>query len=342
MKHLIYILIASFLLLNACTKSEFLTAGDYFHLDNKGAKMPIWVKGNVNSGVFLITIHGGPGDSGHEFPLSNGFKYLEEDYAIVYWDQRLSGLAQGDPDPGELSAELFIEDTEKIVELIRHKYNPQKLFLLGHSWGGQLAIGYLGRENRQALFDGWIDLDGSVYGELESQIMKDWILEKVPERLERENADTAFWKYVYEWYDKHPVVYNSSDFEPYQFQNALGGYAYDWAKTQETNPTPYKDLIFHSMFSFAFYIEGLPQQERWVDTLNFTPELHNITIPSLLLWGKHDGAVPVGVGEYVYEHLATDSTQKQLVVLQECSHSPHYDQPDRFYEVVSDFIEEYR
>lgn len=342
MKYLIYILIATSLLLSACTQSEFLTAGDYFHLDHKGAKMPVWVKGNINSGVFLVTIHGGPGDSGHEFPLSLGFQALEEDYAIVYWDQRFSGLTQGDPDPGEISAELFIEDTEKIVELIKQKYNPDKLFMLGHSWGGQLAIGYLGRDKHASLFDGWIDLDGSVYGDLEAQIMKDWILEQVPGKLAEENSDTSFWKYVYEWYEAHPKINGNSDYQPYLFAGALDGYAYDWAKTQELNPTPYKDLIFSSMFSFAFYIEGLPQPEYWVDTLNFTPELHNIHIPSLLLWGKQDGAVPAAVGDYVYMHLATDSTMKHLVKLEECSHSPHYDQPDRFYEVVADFIEKYR
>jgi pimeloyl-ACP methyl ester carboxylesterase len=342
MKYLIYILIAASVLLSACTQSEFLTAGDYFHLDHKGAKLPVWVKGNINSGVFLITVHGGPGASGHEFPLSHGFQYLEEDYAIVYWDQRFSGLSQGDPDLAEISAELFIEDTEQIVELIRQKYNPDKLFMLGHSWGGQLSAGYLGRDKHADLFDGWIDLDGSLYGELESVIMKDWILDQVPAKLADENSDQEFWQFVLDWYDAHPQVDNYTDFEPYIFASSLDGYAYDWAKTQELNPTPYKDLIFSSMFSFAFYTSGIPVQQTWVDTLNFTPELHHINIPSLLLWGKQDGAVPAALADYVYMHLATDSTMKHLVILDECSHSPHYDQPDRFYQEVKTFIETYK
>jgi len=46
----------------ACEKSEFLSEGNYYFVRHKGAAMPVWVKGNLESGVFLITVHGGPGD----------------------------------------------------------------------------------------------------------------------------------------------------------------------------------------------------------------------------------------------------------------------------------------
>ena len=326
----------------SCTQSDFLTEGHYYHLKNKGANLPIWVKGNLESDVFLITIHGGPGASGHEFPLSLGFEYLEEEYAIVYWDQRFASLSQGDPDRSTLSPDQFIEDTHKVVEFIRSQYNNPKLFLLGHSWGGQLAAGYLGRDNHANLFEGWIDLDGSIYGDLEAQIMKDWILAQVPEKLKEQGVDLEYWQYIIDWYEANPSPPNYSAFEPYEYANALDGYAYDWAKTQAEQPIPYKELIFSSMFSFSFYIGGIGIEQTWVDTLNFTPELHEIEIPSLLLWGKQDGAVPAAVGDYVYAHLATDSTHKYLVKIDECSHSPHYDQPERFFQEVSEFMERYR
>ncbi|MCB0643255.1 MAG: alpha/beta hydrolase [Phaeodactylibacter sp.] len=342
MKNQLFFAVALVVLSLGCSKSEFLSEGYYFHLENKGAKMPIWVKGNLESDVFLITVHGGPGDSGHEFPLSRGFELLEEDYAIVYWDQRLSGLSQGDPDKYDLTPELFIEDTEKVVELIRHKFNPKSMFMLGHSWGGQLSAGYLGRDGHADLFNGWIDLDGSIYGDLEVELMREWLLERVPEKLEEPGADVAFWQFILDWYEEHPAPTNYTDIEPYLYVGSLEGYAYDWAKTQEENPTPYKELIFSSMFSFAFYVEGLPADQTWADNINFTPELENMTLPALLLWGETDGAVPVGVGQYVYDHLATDPSQKEFIVLEECAHSPHYDQPERFYALVREFMETYK
>ena len=40
----------------------------------------------------------------------------------------------------------FIEDLEKLVQLLEHKYPDYKRFMIGHSWGGQLSAGYLGRD----------------------------------------------------------------------------------------------------------------------------------------------------------------------------------------------------
>ena len=115
------------LLLNSCSKSEYLDEGDYFHLDNKGAKMPIWVTGNMESDVLLVTIAGGPGDSGMAFHVNQGFKLLEEDIAIAYWDQRFCGMAQGTPGRETLDPDQFVEDTEQVVALLSHKYPDKKI-----------------------------------------------------------------------------------------------------------------------------------------------------------------------------------------------------------------------
>ena len=101
-------------------------------------------------------------------------------------------------------------------------------------------------------------------------------------------------------------------------------------------------LIFSSMFSLAYYVDGLGPDESWADNLNFTPELEQINIPALLLWGRNDGAVPAAVGNYVYDHLATDVSRKELVKIDECSHAPHYDQPEIFYQEVREFVERYK
>jgi pimeloyl-ACP methyl ester carboxylesterase len=118
------------LLVSACEKSEFQTAGEFFHLSHKGAKMPVWIKGNFNSDVVLITVHGGPGDSGMEQHIAEGFKSLEEDYILVYWDQRWSGMTQGHYDKSTLNPDQMIEDTEKVVQLIQSKYPGKSMFML--------------------------------------------------------------------------------------------------------------------------------------------------------------------------------------------------------------------
>jgi proline iminopeptidase len=331
--------------LTGCTPSMFLSEGDFFHLEHDGATMPVWVKGNFDSDVILIAVHGGPGgDNGMGFTLSRGFQALEEDYLLVYWDQRYHGMTQGQYDPSTLNPDQFIEDTEKIVELVQGLYSGKTLFMIGHSWGGQLSAGYLGRDNHAADFAGWIDLNGSIFGELEAQLMKQWILDRVPAKLAEPGADTEYWQYIIDWYEANPAPGNYSNPEPYYYVSALAGDAYDWQKVQAENPYPYGQLIFKSMFSLSFYNDSFTEKEvnRLWDELNYTPELGNITIPALMLWGADDGVVPAGVADYVYDNLGTDPAFKEVVKIPECAHGPQHDQPEIFYQEVRDFIETYK
>lgn len=344
MKAITIWILAAVLMLSACEPSEFQSAGDFFHLSHKGAKLPVWVKGNFNSDVMIITVHGGPGDSGMEHHIALGFKYLEEDYLMVYWDQRYSGMTQGRYDSDAHTPDQFIEDTEKIVQLLQARYPGKKLFMLGHSWGGQLSAGYLGRDNHADLFQGWINLDGSIYGELESQLMKNWILERVPPEMAEPGADQVFWQFIIDFYEENPAPGNYSAPEPYWYVGALGGDAWDWEKVQEENPIPYVELIFKSMFSMSFYVDAFYSKEimKLWDEIDYTPELRNITIPSLMLWGANDGVVPPEVADYVYEHLATSESMKQVVKIPECGHGPQHDQPEIFYQEVSQFVETFK
>ena len=345
MKYSIITLLAGLLLmLSGCQKSEFLSEGYFFHLDNDGARMPVWVKGNSNSDVMLLTVHGGPGDTGMGFHLSKGFKMLEEDYLCVYWDQRFSGMSQGHTDVSTLHPNQFIEDTEKLVQLLQQKYPDKKLFILGFSWGGQLSAGYLGRDNHDANFRGWIDMDGSISGQLESQLMKEWIMERIPDKMSDPNADHEFWQYIIDFYEANPMPGNYSDPAPYWYVSAFGGDAVNWEQTLADNPIPYGELIFRSMFSMSYYVYSFGQKEHiqaW-DELDYTSELDNITIPALMLWGADDGIVPPGVAHYVYEHLGTPESDKEVVLIPNCGHGPQNDQPEAFYQAMTNFMERYK
>jgi pimeloyl-ACP methyl ester carboxylesterase len=313
----------------ACEKSGFLTEGDYFFLKNNGAVMPVWVRGNLNSGTILITVHGGPGGTGHGFILSEGFKELEKSYTVVYWDQRFSGLSQGNPDKSTLTIEQFVDDVSKTVTLIEHKYPGKKLFLLGHSWGGGLAAAYLGQNNNQSKFSGWIDVDGSVRDDIEEQEIKKWILQRVPEHY---NEDPEFWQFIVDWYDNHPFPLYSDE-EPYLYISALNGDAI------KDPGYPVAELVFSSPFSLAIYSNNVDQSLG--NGIDFTNEIRNIKIPSLIMWGKEDGILPDTLSFYTYNQLGTGISDKSVIRIPGSAHSPFIDQPVIFAESVKQFIDKY-
>lgn len=94
-KFLALLIVISFI---SCEESEdWYGEGETMFLKTEGAVLPIWVTGNTASGIFIIANHGGPGTtSAYDFYTTTSFKRLQEDYAIVYYDQRMSH-SKGDP-----------------------------------------------------------------------------------------------------------------------------------------------------------------------------------------------------------------------------------------------------
>lgn len=86
----------------------------------------------------IIIVHGGPGwDYRSLLPL----KALADDYRVIFYDQRGSGLSPRGP-AETLSLESSLADLDAIVDKFRA---DGQVILLGHSWGAMLVTAYLGR-----------------------------------------------------------------------------------------------------------------------------------------------------------------------------------------------------
>jgi proline iminopeptidase len=338
MKNLLFVMFVALVCLGSgCEKSEYYTEGEYLYLKHRGAVMPVWVKGNIASKTFILTVHGGPGASGHEFAVTRAFQELERDYAVVYWDQRFSGMSQGDPKKETMNVDQFVEDLDLVVELIRQRYAEPKIFLLGHSWGGGLSAAWLGRKDNQSKVRGWIDVDGSVFDSLEVQAVKDWTLERVPAKIAA-GKDPKFWNYVVQWYRDNPSpVY--SDPEPYIFSGALDT-SYQAAAFADSNGINYAKLLLRSPYSLAYFTRSI--DAKMGDGIDFRPELRNIRVPALVLWGENDPTLPSILADFALKTLGTAPAKKAKVIFPNGGHSPHYEQPTRFVREMRGFVERWK
>jgi proline iminopeptidase len=91
----------------------------------------------------LILIHGGPG--GDFRSLLHAKDFVNEGFYVVFYDQRGTGLSKRESksqfeNPNAL--QLFVNDLDLLIEYFRIG-ETQKVFLLGHSWGGMLAAAYI-------------------------------------------------------------------------------------------------------------------------------------------------------------------------------------------------------
>ena len=67
--------------------------------------------------------------------------------------------------------------------------------------------------------------------------------------------------------------------------------------------------------------------------IDHVPVLPTLTIPVLAAYGRHDPYYPIALAEYIAEH----ARRGELAVFEESAHAPHYEEPDRFCEVIAGF-----
>ncbi len=126
------------------------TSGDYT-VPATAADDPTVPTIELNGGVFhaetfgdledpvLIVVHGGPGA---DYRSLLDLKALSDDYFVVFYDQRGTGLSPRVEDPSELTYELYVDDLAAFVD---HFGQGRPVNLLGHSFGGAIVTTYTGR-----------------------------------------------------------------------------------------------------------------------------------------------------------------------------------------------------
>jgi non-heme chloroperoxidase len=72
------------------------------------------------------------------------------------------------------------------------------------------------------------------------------------------------------------------------------------------------------------------REQLKLDYIAFLPQ---ISIPVLALYGRHDPYYPPELAEYI----ASSVQHGERAILEHSAHAPHYDEPDRFCEVVGAF-----
>ncbi|TAE36786.1 MAG: alpha/beta hydrolase [Runella slithyformis] len=70
---------------------------------------------------------------------------------------------------------------------------------------------------------------------------------------------------------------------------------------------------------------------------NMSKELHQITIPTLLIWGLNDTITPPTVA-HEFNRLIANS---ELYFVDKCCHAPMMERPERFNEIMEAFLEKY-
>jgi len=100
----------------------------------------VWTKrvGN-NPTIKVLLLHGGPGAT-HEYFEAMDSYFPGASVEYYYYDQLGSGNSDNPDDPALVDLPRYVEEVEQVRQALG--LDKDNFFLLGHSWGGVLAIEY--------------------------------------------------------------------------------------------------------------------------------------------------------------------------------------------------------
>ena len=150
-----------------------------------GWKQTILIRGKNKAKPLILFLHGGPG-----MPMMYlAYKFqreLENHFLIVHWDQRGAGKSYAKDIPLEtLNVEQILSDAIELINYLRERFQKEKIYLVGHSWGSYLGIITVSRHPE--LFYAYVGI-GQVVDETESGLIQDEFIRKKATETDNKEA----------------------------------------------------------------------------------------------------------------------------------------------------------
>lgn len=111
----------------------------------------ITVKGKDKNNPILLVLGDGPGKSQMAY-LNKSLEFLQDDFLVVTWDMLGTGKSYKKVD--DLSVDRYVSDGIELTKYLCEKYNKEKIYILGNSFGSTLGMLML-RDNPD-LYQGFI------------------------------------------------------------------------------------------------------------------------------------------------------------------------------------------
>jgi pimeloyl-ACP methyl ester carboxylesterase len=103
-----------------------------------GVKQGMFIKGKDMNNPVLLYLHGGMPDYflTEQYPTG-----LEDQFTVVWWEQRGSGLSYSSSIPPEsMNLEQMISDTIELTKYLCQRFHKDKIYLMAHSGGSFIGI----------------------------------------------------------------------------------------------------------------------------------------------------------------------------------------------------------
>jgi pimeloyl-ACP methyl ester carboxylesterase len=300
-----------------------------------GLKQRMIIRGRDTTKPVLLYLHGGPGDP--EYPFVSRFNSgIEDLFVVCYWDQRGAGLSYSkDIPPETMTLTQFVSDAGKISEYLIKRFDREKIFLLGHSWGSML--GSFTASKYPEYFYAFIAV-GQVGDQVRSEnISYNFVLSRAKELDDRKairalekigkppysDPDEAIRKMLIE--RKYVIKYGGAIKKGNFYQEAI------------------KPLLLCSEYTFKDkinYLKGMSFTKHYLWDAIMKTNLFNAVpvqkIPVYILQGTSDYQTSYEIAKEYFESL--QAPLKKFFSFENSAHSPIFEEPKKFEKILKEIL----
>lgn len=259
----------------------------------------------IGQGPPIIVLHGGPGFD-HSYLLPD-MDRLADAFRLVYYDQRGRGRSSENVRPEAASLQSEMDDLDSLRDIFR----LESVALLGHSWGGLLAMEYALRHPERvshlillntapASYD-----DGQLFERERDAMSPDdtELLRVLESRPELEAGDPEARAAYYRVYFRRTLR------SPVLLDRLIEGLRAGWTNEDILTARATSARLWHETYETPTY-----------DVLS---QLARLRAPTLVLHGDYD-FVPIACAAHIAEAIPA----ARLVVLRGCGHFAYIERPD--------------
>lgn len=265
----------------------------------------------MGSGKPLIVLHGGAGYLTHDYLLPH-LEYLAKNNLLIFYDQRGLGKSTGELTPEQINLKTYVNDIESIRKILGAK----RVSLIGHSFGGLLAMNYAlscpDSVDRIILSNSMIasscDL-GLFFSELTKRI--------APYQSEIQELESSA---LFQKGDPETVAHVCKLYFQTYMYNPENVRKLNLCKTQKENVKGAK-------------VWEIFKNQIFMQPFDILSKIKMIRCPTLIIHGNED-AIPLVSSEHIHDAI----NSSELVKIEQCGHFPFVEQPALFFKAIDNFL----
>ena len=319
-------------IVNSLAEKQFIEIG--------GMQQGFFLRSENPENPVILFLHGGPGSP----ELAILYRYeiperLEKYFNVCYWDQRGAGMSFNNSiDPASMTIDQMVEDTRQITEYLKQRFNKEKIYLVGHSWGTVLGIKTIEKYPENYL--AYIGI-GQVTNQLESEkLAYDYMLQHAIE-IDDKSAVRKLEKF-----DRNAPDFPSLDYIGNVRSSLMNKYKIGMMHENFSMPKLVKDILFFKGYTLpekVHYIQGMTFSliNLWDNVLldNFYESSTLFQVPVYITHGKYDYQVSYALARAYFDII--QAPDKSFYTFEKSAHSPNAEEPEEFVRIVRNvFIEQ--